>query len=189
MRDVTPPPENSKFFRIESLPACYAYLLHFLRSPIESIKSLPLWSWKDILLVHFTLAALSGFLGGVFSRNPYTIILGLFIMPIVSLIATSLLSAFIYYFFQIFESKTIEFKRIMILAVLANFPFYLFQIAGEYLPPATLIGFAFCGLLLIVGLTENFGLAKKKSIRLIGLLFMLVFLVWLWNRIDLAQYK
>lgn len=192
MRDVTQPPPGQgpkKIFNLESLPECFYYLVHFLKSPIESIKTIPQWTWKDIFLVHFTLSALSGFVAGVFKINLYTIVLGLFIMPFISLIGTALLSSFIYYFFQIFEGKTIEFRRIATLAVLANFPFYLFQIAGEYLPPATLVGFAFSGILFIVGLTENFGMAKRRSIQLIGFLFCLIFVIWVWNQYDLAKYR
>lgn len=192
MRDVSEPPKTTgpkRLINLEALPECYFYLLQFLKTPIESIKLIPQWTWKDIFLVHFTLSALSGFLAGVFSTSFYTIVLGLFIMPILSFIATGLLSSFIYYFFQIFEGKTVEFRRITTLSVLANFPFFLFQIAGEYLPPATLVGFAFSGILFIVGLTENFGMAKRRSIQLIGFLFCLIFIIWLWNRIDLAKYR
>jgi hypothetical protein len=109
------------------------------------------------------------------------------VAPFMAFFLTSLMAVFIYYYFQIFEKRTLDFKQIYILILFADIPFFLFQVASEILPPITLVGFAFTALLLAVGLTENFQLEKQKSLRLIGGLFLVVFLIWLWNLIEVRR--
>ena len=59
--------------------------------------------------------------------------------------------------------------------------------APSFFPPADIFGLGMEALLLIVGLTENFGLEKKKSLRLVGIVFAMLFALWLMERVSGLQ--
>ncbi len=164
-----------------------SYLLRFAINPIQEIKSLPNWGYKHLLLVHVLLSIASGILTGLVTLNYLNVLFGIFLLPIISLLMIFILTAFFYYYFQVFERRTISTQSLLTLIIFSNWPFFIFQIGSHYLPPLTLIGFAFTALLLVVGLTKNFQLEKKKSVRLVMTLFAVIFLVWLWNQIDLRR--
>ena len=103
-------------------------------------------------------------------------------MPVVSTIAALLLTLFLYYYFQFFENKTEDYRKLFTLVILSSLPFYVFQILSEYFAPVTLIGFAFTSLLGVVGLCENFGVQKKRAYQIVGLLFILILIAWIMNR-------
>ncbi len=157
------------------------FLIWFFKNPIEHIKALPKWTLRNILMVHFFFSIASGSIAGIISFNKWYIAFGVLAFPFISMTLTLVLASFIYYYFQVFEKRTVDFVQLLSLVVLANFPFFIFQIASHYLPPITLVGLLFTGMLLIVGLTENFKMSKKRSIRLVGSLWFLIFLVWLAN--------
>ncbi|MFZ4404500.1 MAG: Yip1 family protein [Pseudobdellovibrionaceae bacterium] len=191
MRDVTPPnagnKNDSSKFR-DPIVELYHFVVNFLKHPIKNIAHLPMdWSWTRILGLLMAVSMLSGVLSGLIPPNFYRILGGLLVAPFMAFFLTSLMAVFIYYYFQIFEKRTLDFKQIYILILFADIPFFLFQVASEILPPITLVGFAFTALLLAVGLTENFQLEKQKSLRLIGGLFLVVFLIWLWNLIEVRR--
>jgi hypothetical protein len=48
---------------------------------------------------------------------------------------------------------------------------------------------AFTGLLLLVGLVENFQLNRKLVIRLISSLYALFFVLWFWDRIASSKFE
>jgi len=163
------------------------FLLRFAMNPIQQIKALPQWGYKHLLLVHLMISIASGVLAGLVTLNYLNVLFGIFLLPVISLVMIFILTAFFYYYFQVFERRTVSMQSLLTLIIFANWPFFIFQIGSHYLPPLTLLGFAFTGLLLVVGLTKNFQLEKKKSIRLVMILFSVIFLVWLWNQIDLRR--
>lgn len=171
----------------EKLKETISYIIRFATNPIQEVKSLPNWGYKHLLLVHLVISVASGVLTGLVTLSFLNVLFGIFLLPIISLVMIFILTAFIYYYFQVFERRTVSVQNLLTLIIFANWPFFIFQIPSHYLPPLTIIGFAFTGLLLVVGLTKNFQLEKKKSFRLVITLFAVVFLVWLWNQIDLSR--
>lgn len=162
----------------------FQYLLKFVRHPMNEIKVLPDWSWNHLIFVHLILSISSGVLAGLAAFNILLALLGIFILPIVSSIMSLLLAIFFYYYFQIFEKREVSFRRLLTLVIFTNLPFFVFQIGSYYLPPLTLLGFAFTGFLLVIGLSENFQLEKKRSLRLVLILFAVVFVVWVFGLIE-----
>lgn len=163
------------------------FLIWFFKNPIEHIKRLPRWSLRNILLVHLSFSIASGAIAGFISLKFWNILFGVLAFPFISMTLTLVLSSFIYYYFQVFEKKSVDFVRLLSVVVFANFPFFIFQIASNYIPIISIIGLLFTGMLLIVGLTENFKMTKRRAIRLVGTLWFLIFLVWLSNRFSVGK--
>lgn len=184
MRDVTDSAQKEIFDKIKET---VLFLVHFLRNPFREINFIPDWSLRRILFTQSALALTSGVLAGLIPPNFYRIAAGLFVAPIVSLVMALLMTLFLYYFFQIFEAKTVSIRKLLTLIVLSNTPFFIFEIGSELLPPLTLIGFGMTAALMVVGLTENFQLDKKKALKVIGVILAIVFMIWIWNRIELSR--
>ncbi|MBL7555352.1 MAG: YIP1 family protein [Bdellovibrionaceae bacterium] len=163
------------------------FLIWFFKNPIEHIKRLPRWSLRNILLVHFLFSVVSGTIAGLISLKFWNILFGVLAFPFISMTLTLVLSSFIYYYFQVFEKKSVDFVQLLSVVVFANFPFFVFQIASNYVPIISIVGLLFTGMLLIVGLTENFKMTKRRAIRLVGTLWFLIFLVWLSNRFSVEK--
>ena len=177
MRDVTPGANPDQDLKI-----IIDFLIDFAKNPVAKMTRLPDWNWTSLFLLHLILSVASGVIAGLIKFNFLRIAAGLFLMPIVSTIAALLMATFLYYYFQFFENRTENFRRLFTLVVLASIPFYLFQILSEYLSFISVIGFAFTSLLGIVGLVDNFNVERKRAQIVSGLLFALVFLTWLTNQ-------
>lgn len=184
-RDVTP----QKNPQVDPIKEVVTYIVNYLRHPVEKIKTLPDWSWTVLLTTLISISMASGVLSGLVSPTIYRILGGIIISPIVGVITTGLGSLFIYYYFQVYEKRTCSFRKIFTLALLANIPFFIFQAGSELIPPITLVGFAFTALLVAVGLTENFHMDKRRAIRLVTVLLAIVFILWLWNRVDISKLE
>lgn len=160
------------------------FLIWFFKNPIEHIKSLPKWTLRNIIMVHFLFSIVSGSISGIISLKFWNIAYGILAFPLISMTLTAVLTTFIYYYIQVFEKRSVDFVQLLSLVVFANFPFFIFQIASNYISIISVVGLLFTGMLLIVGLTENFKMSKKRSIRLVGALWFMIFLVWLFNRVQ-----
>lgn len=180
-RDVTPRPQA------ETAKEVFSYIINYLRHPVERIKTLPDWSWPVLIITLIVVNMLSGILTGLVPPNFFRLMGGVIISPIVGVVTTAVGALFIYYYFQVFEKRTCSLRRIFTLILFANIPFFIFQVGSEVLPPITLVGFAFTALLMAVGLTENFQMDKRRALRLVTILFAVVFIIWLWNRIDISR--
>jgi hypothetical protein len=176
MRDVT---DSDKTVR-----GIAKFILQFLKHPIREIANLPSWSWKILIWVQVILSMISGVLAGLAKPNFFGVLFGIIVMPIISTLMVSLLTAFLYYYFQVFERRSVGATRLFTLALFSSIPFFVFQIASPLIPPITLIGFAFSAMLLAVGLSENFQLDKKRAVRLAIVLFAVVMLVWVGNQVN-----
>lgn len=179
MRDVSP---NEKFSIDHK--ALIRFLIDFVKHPVQKISNLPDWNWGSLFVVHIFLSIASGVLAGLLKFNFYRVAAGLFLMPIVSTVSVLIMSLFLYYYFQFFEHKTENFRKIFTLVVLSSIPFYLFQIISEYFSAISLIGFAFASLLSIVGLCDNFQVERKRAYKVVGVIFMLVLFAWITNKIS-----
>jgi hypothetical protein len=182
-RDVTPGKASAN----DHLQAMLRAIIHYLRNPIEGIKSLPDWSWQSLVICMVALSMISGLISGFIPPSFFRIIGGLVLSPLVGLASGMVGSLLIYYYFQVFEKRTCSLRRIFTLILFANIPFFVFQTISELIPPITLLGFAFSAMLIAVGLTENFQMEKRRAIRLAGVLFGVIFLLWIWNRIDISR--
>lgn len=180
MRDVTP----KDSFQFSQLKILIADVKRFALNPLHGIANLPLYGFKELIFLQILMAMLTGFISGLIPPNIYQILFGIFFFPVISLITSMALTFFIYYYFQIFERKTEDLRKLYTLFVFANIPFFTFYPLVQILSPITLIGFAITCLLIIVGLTENFHLDKKKSMRLVSVLAIVVLIGWLLNKVS-----
>ncbi|MNJ98534.1 Yip1 domain protein [compost metagenome] len=183
-RDVTP---NSKPDPLKSAKDVTKYIINYLRHPIQNISTLPDWSWTVLLVTLIVVCIGSGILTGLVPPNFFRVLSGIVISPIIGVVTAFIGTLFMYYYFQVFEKRTCSLRKIFTLILFANIPFFIFQVGSEIIPPITLIGFAFTALLMAVGLTENFQMEKRRALRLVGVLFAIVFVIWLANRIDIAR--
>jgi hypothetical protein len=168
---------NTENFKKE-LGELHRFLLEFLRHPIQGIRHTPPLSWPALFSLQAGAAMVSGALLGVLSKSFLDFILGLVIFPLSSVVLSAVFALFIYYFFSLFHSTFLEYRRLYGIIVLANLPYFIFHVVSGFLPPIDLIGFAFSSALLIVGLVEQFQLEKKIVVRLIAALYLVFFLVW-----------
>ena len=166
------------------LKADLHFILEFLKNPVQNISRLPNWSWKKIVVINVLVSITAGTLNGFIPPNIYNIVFGLLFMPVITLVLNHILSGFFYYYFQVFEKRTVDFLNLLRMVVLANIPYLILHSLTSLLPPLLILGLAFSALLLIVGLTDSFSLDKKRAIKLVSILYVMVFLVWLWDRID-----
>lgn len=180
IRDVTP-----HFF--ESLKKDYYFISEFLKHPVDRMKMQPDWSWKRTVFIHILASVAAGVLNGLIPPNVYNIAYGLIFLPLITFVTSHILSGFFYYYFQVFEKRTVDFLALLHMVVLTNIPFLGLHILSSLVPPVTLIGLAFSALLLIVGLTDVFQLDKKRAIKLVATLYVMIFAVWLWEKIDVSR--
>lgn len=162
-------------------------LKNFARHPLDEVARLPDWSFKHVAVVQLIIAAVSGVLAGFMDPGFWKILQGLILFPVFALILNLLLSSFFYYYFQIFERRTVSFQKLFALVFFASLPFFLFHVASYVFVIADLFGLAMTAVLLVIGLTENFQLHKKRSLRLIAVIFSLLFLLWVMERISSAR--
>ena|SRR3989344_1605938 len=179
MRDVSPNEKPSVDFK-----ALIDFLVDFVKHPVQKISHLPDWNWSSLFVVHIFISIVSGVLAGLLKFNFYRVAAGLFLMPIVSTVSVLMMSLFLYYYFQFFENRTENFRKIFTLIILSSIPFYLFQILSEYFSVISLIGFAFASLLSIVGLCDNFRVERQKAYKVVGIIFLLVLFAWITNKIT-----
>ena len=159
-------------------------LLRYLRHPIQEIRHLPDWSWEHLLLFHVVVTAVTGLLGGVASKSPFSALTQAIITPVFTMILIAVSCFFFYYAFQIFAQKSVPFRQLFQTVLFANIPFFIFQIAATYLPLLTMLGLAFTALLLIVAFVEKFSIAKKTVMSMILGLYVIFFIIWLMGRFD-----
>lgn len=173
MRDVTPNTPDIK--------ALIQYLIEFIKHPVKKIQTLPEWQWSQLVTLHLLLSIVSGVLAGLLKFNFYRVAAGIFLMPFVSTAVVALLSMYLYYYFQFFENRTENFRKICTLVVLSAIPFYLFQVVSEYFALISLVGLAFATMLAVIGLNENFALHKKRALQVMGVMFGLMLVTWVTN--------
>jgi hypothetical protein len=180
VRDVS----QTKSKWIEFLKSDLLFILDFLKNPIQRISQLPDWSWKKIIILNAGLSVTAGVLNGLIGTNHYQIAFGILFLPIITFMMTHVLAGFFYYYFQVFEKRTVDFLSLLRMIFLSNVPFLIVHTLTAILPPLTFLGLAFAGMILVVGLTDHFKLEKKRAIKLVVLLYAMVFLVWIWDRLD-----
>lgn len=183
-RDVTP---NQQPTSTQNAKEVVKYIVDYLRHPIHKIKVVPDWRWATLIITLVVVSMISGVITGLVPPNAFRIFSGVIVSPLVAIVTAFIGAMFIYYYFQVFEKRTCSLRKIFTLILFADIPFFIFQTGSELIPPITLVGFAFTSLLMAVGLTENFQMEKRRALRLVTILFGIVFVLWLWNRIDASR--
>ena len=179
MRDVTP--ENS------SIPKeIFLYIKKFAVHPVQEIRHLPDWNWPRVFTLQVALSMVSGILSALVGTefSTWKLLQAVIFFPFVSTLTGIILASFFYYYFQVFEKRTVSFIKLVIVVFLSNTVFYLFHSIAGLLVFFDILGMIFTGILLVVGLTENFQMPKKNSIRLVGALLFLIFSVWAVEKIQ-----
>lgn len=179
LRDVT----NSGLDKINELKKDFLFILHYLKNPLVEIKSHLSWSWQKSAFYYAVISVAAGFVNGLIPPNIYNIAFGLLFMPVITFVTSHILAGFFYYYFQVFEKRMVGFLEIFHIVILANIPFLLIHTLSSLIAPITLIGLAFSALLMIIGLTDKLNLNKKKSIQLVSLLYLMIFAVWIWEKL------
>jgi hypothetical protein len=160
-------------------------LLQFLKNPVHFMKSLPHWDWKRVLIFTLFVTLPAGLLAGVIEGHLFFIMT----LPLFTLILTGVSTLFFYYAFQIFARKTVSIRRLYLLIVFANIPFFIFQIAASLVPFILMIGFAMTALLLVVGFVEVFELPRKPIAQAMVGLYVIFFIIWLMGLVQSERLK
>jgi len=158
-------------------------LIGILKNPIASVRRPLDFSWPFILVLLAVSALVSGAVAGAITHNFFDFLIGIFVFPLTSVVSAFVFGFFIYYFFSLFQSTFLDFRRLMSLVTVAVAPYFLFHSVSSYLPPIDLLGFAFTCVLLIVGLVEQFGLERRLCSRLVAVLGLIYFAAWAFSQI------
>lgn len=169
---------------IEFLKDDLHFIVEFLKNPIQRISHLPEWSWKKTIFLNAGLSVFAGVLNGLIGTNHYQIAFGILFLPVITFMMTHVLAGFFYYYFQVFEKRTVDFLSLLKMIFMSNIPFLIVHTLTSVLPPLTFVGLAFAGMILVVGLTDYFRLEKKRAVKLVVVLYAMVLLVWIWDRLD-----
>ncbi len=165
------------------------FLLVFLKSPLNSIKSVPTWPWPTLLIVSAGLSAVSSILNGVVSARYLWIIASLVIAPIGFVSVVGVLSGFFYYTFYFFFNRELPFKQIFAILVVVSIPNLAAYIIESKVPPISILGFAASCMLLIVGFVENFHLPRKPITRLIAIVFAVYLGSWIFQVVEFTKIQ
>ncbi len=162
-------------------------LLQFLRNPISEMQKLPEWEWPKMLLLLAAMASICGAIAGVVSGNLFDIFTRPIILPISSVVMTGIASGFFYYVFKFFFQREVSYQKLYTNLIFASIPAHILVILDHFLRPASLIGLAAGGILLTVGFSANFGLDRKKVGRLMGAMFGIYLVFWIFSSINLGK--
>lgn len=181
---------SRKEFFLSEIHEVKRTLVQFLRHPIAEIKNVPDWPWMRILGLHVILTSVLGAIAGILAqKSTFSIVIGLFFQPFLTLITLGIMTLFFYYCFQIFAERTIPARQLFTVIFFASIPQMFLRVLEAYVPPITLVGMAFTALLLLVGFVENFQIPRKLVIRLMAILYALLFTIWVWNQITSSRME
>lgn len=163
----------------------FKYLWALIKNPVKEIQNLPEMSWKNLLIFQFCLSSLSVVISNLLA--PFAIsILHILLSVFMAMTATALASLFFYYFFLIIYNQQFHFIKIFTLVLFAHIPFAVFHLGAYFFPPSDLIGIAISGLLMIVGLVENFRVPRRLATRLMIGLYLIFVVYWVINLIYIS---
>lgn len=158
-------------------------LARFARDPIGSVRHPVDFSWlTSFILIAFS-ALVSGAVNGTLTHNRLDFLISVTLYPVIAIITSTIFGLFIYYFFSLFKSTFLDFRRLMSLVAIALLPYFLCHSLSSFLAPIDLLGFAFTSVLLIVGLVEQFALERRICVRLVAGLAILYFVMWSLSQI------
>ncbi len=172
------------------------FLPAYLKNPVEGIKRVPSWDWPTVILLEILFSAATGFLTGIVARHFLSVVAGLILAPIMGLILSFIISGVVYYACLFILRTEVEFRRIFVIVVLAKIPSQILGILTPLIKFVTFGSIIVTALLLIVGISENFMLERKKVSQIIGTVAGFALLYFLYtmvldvttNRIKVQDY-
>jgi hypothetical protein len=172
------------------------FLPHFLKNPVEGIKRVPSWDWPTVILLEILFSAATGLLTGIVARHFLSVLAGLVLAPIMGLILSFIISGIVYYACLFIMRTEVEFRRVFVIVVLAKIPSQILGILTPLIKFITFGSIIVTALLLIVGISENFMLERKRVSQIIGTVAGFALLYWLYtmvldvttNRIKVQDY-
>lgn len=176
---------------IEIMPILNAILV-FLPHPIEKIKRVPAWTWKNIFIAQGLVTIGSGTLrslarlwetqqiGGLFGGMLYSIVMGFVVAPIISITLITVTSFFFHYAFLLLTGTKPHFRTLHTVVFFSLIPFFILNIADDIFPVLKLFGLAFAGPLMVVGFVENLALNRRFVTKLVlgSLIALSVYIVF-----------
>jgi hypothetical protein len=163
------------------------FLLQYLKNPVQSVSQLPDWDWPTLHIFLGSCAAVGGFLSGLVALKFTQMLGGLIIFPITVTVWCWLLTGFFYYSFFFLFQRELQLKALFTLISLSLLPFFAIYIVAPILEPLKIIGFSVSAILLGVGLSVMTGLDRKKIFKLIGALYLVYLLFWVYNTINFKK--
>jgi hypothetical protein len=163
------------------------FLLQYLKNPIQAVRQLPDWDWPTLHIFLGACAAVGGFLSGLVALKFTQMLGGLIVFPITVTVWSWLLTGFFYYSFFFLFQRDLNLKALFTLITLSLLPFFAIYIVAPILEPLKIIGFSVSAVLLGVGLSEMTGLDRKKIFKLIGALYLVYLLFWVYNTINFKK--
>lgn len=160
------------------LKLLFHYIVDLVKHPLDEIKQIPDdVKWPALLIFQFFLSLFSVVFSNLLA--PFAIsITHVIISLFSSLVAIALVSLFLYYFFLIISQRILPFIKIFSLVLFSHIPYAIFHLASYFFPPSDLIGLGLSGILMVVGLVENFEIEQKLASRLIIGLYSVLFIYW-----------
>lgn len=171
---------NSAFNAKLHLQEMLQFLKSFCRHPVERMKRPPYWEPRKVFAFQFLLAAASGLIAGILSRSALSVLWGILVFPVLTVIANLIATIVVFYGLIFIFDRKVDGARLYHILVLANIPFAILRIFSTFFPPLDILGFFVTGLLLIVGLVENFRIPRKPLLRWIGGVTILILCIWLF---------
>ena len=164
---------------IEFLKSLLYFLPKFFKNPIEGMKNAPNLNWYEVISLQFIVSLASGLLSGIISKSFIFLFWGVFIYPFFSILVSFVACLLLHYGILFFFQKEYSIRQTYIILVLANLPFLVLRLISPIVPSIDIIGFLIVGFLLVVGLVENYGLDKKKVIKLVFYIVLGLAITWL----------
>lgn len=159
-------------------------LQRYSKNPVQAMRTIPDWDWPTLLFFYMGFAAICGALGGLMSRHLLQIIPGIIIFPISSTLGAFVATGFFYYTYIFFFKREIQIRMLFTIVILAVLPILFLSIFSSWLLPLNLVGFFASGLLLVVGLSENTHVERRKIMRLVGGLYVIYVAFWIFSAIH-----
>ncbi len=166
------------------------FLYQFLLNPVARISHLPRFSFRDLILLQLSVSLLCGTIEGLITESYFSMILYLCLMPLMTLILCSLLTWFFYFLFRFSFKTTIPPRSLFAIVVFSHIPYLLLQIASNWIPPMSLLGFGSFCLLFTKGVADTHGVERNKVLRVTLILFLIYFVVWsftLWESTRVSR--
>ena len=144
-------------------------------------------TWTAVTILQIGSALITGAFAGILAKNIWDFLVGLLLFPLTSLVIGFVYSGFLFFYFSIFKSTYLDFRRLYSLVVVALVPYFFVHVFAGFIAPLDLLGFALTAILLVVGLTEQFDLVRKDVGRIVGVISLVFFLVWMAAQIRAAD--
>lgn len=162
-----------------------AYYRAFLTNPMEALKRLPKVTWSHAIATQSVTAIFISLIF-VILRRDFESLFFVFVLPVILIFVTALLTFVIFGYFRLFERRDLPIEHLHTLTTVATLPYLLGFPLYHFLPPLMLVTGLACGAALVTGLVENFAVSRQKALQIVGVIVGLFFLLWILNRMMLV---